>query len=94
MQTCLGTSASGSAAVIAYQDAATHTNDLDLDIDLDEPFTERVDLDKARINRAIEATEARHQSNITLRDGLVWVRAADTAWEGATGTNASAEGVN
>jgi hypothetical protein len=94
MQTCLGTSASGSAAVIPYQNTITRTNNLDLDIDLDETFTKRVDLDKARINSAIEATEARHQSNITLRDGLVWVRAADTAREGATGTNASTEGVN
>jgi hypothetical protein len=70
------------------------TNNLDLDIDLDETFTERVDLDKAGVDCTIEATEFGDQTDVTLGDRLVWVGAADAAWECAHGSNALAEGVD
>ena len=56
-----------------------HTNDLNLDIDLNEALAKRIDLDKTWINGTIESTELGHQTNITLRDGLVGVGADDAA---------------
>ena len=64
------------------------TNDLDLDIDLDKTLTERVDLDETGINRAIESTEFGDETDVTLRDGFVGVRADDAARNGTHSSNA------
>ena len=62
-------------------------DDLDLDIDLDEAFGERVDLDKARVDSAREATKFGYQADITLRDRLVRVGADEAARNCSAETN-------
>jgi hypothetical protein len=57
------------------------TNNLNLHIYRDKPFAERVDLDETWIDGTIEATELGDQTNVSLRDRLVGIRAADTARE-------------
>ncbi len=64
------------------------TNDLNLDIDLDETFTERVDLDETGINGAIEPTEFGDETDVTLRDRLVGVRTDDATGNGTHSSNA------
>ena len=64
-----------------------HTNDLNLDIDLNKTFTERVDLDEAGINSAIESTEFGDETDVTLRDRFVGVRTANAAGESSHGSN-------
>ena len=59
------------------------TNNLNLDIDLEETFTERVDLDETGIDRAVESPELGDQTDVTLRDGFVGVRTADAEGKGA-----------
>jgi hypothetical protein len=71
-----------------------HTDNLDLNIDLDETFAERVDPDETGVHGAVEATELRDETDITLRDGFVWVGAADAARECAHGSNTIPEGVD
>jgi hypothetical protein len=61
------------------------TNNLNFDIDLKEAFAERVDLDET--GRTVESTELGDQTNVTLRDGFIGVRAADAAGKGAHGSN-------
>jgi len=69
--------------VLGHADLLRNLNNLNLDIDLNKMFTERVDLDKTRVNSAIESTEFGDQTNVTLRDRFVGVRTADAAGEGA-----------
>lgn len=83
-----------SASAIALTLADIRTDDLNLDIDLNEAFGERVDLDKARINSTIESTELRNQTDVTLRNGFVWVRADNTARNGAHSSNTRAQGID
>ena len=64
-----------------------HTNDLNFDINLNETFTERVDLDETGINSAIESTELGDQTDVTLRDRFVGVRTANAAGESSHGSN-------
>lgn len=64
-----------------------YLHDLDLDIDLYELFGERVDLDKTRVDGASETTELGDETNITLVDRLVGVRAAKAAGNGTESTN-------
>lgn len=64
-----------------------HTNDLNLDIDLNKAFAKWVDLDETWINSTIESTELCNQTNITLRNGLVWIWADNTAGNGSHGTD-------
>ncbi len=78
----------------AHDFARVHTHNLDLDIDLDETFAERVDLDEAGIDGAIESTELGDQAHVTLRHRLVRVRTADAAGEGAHGSNARSQSVD
>jgi hypothetical protein len=59
------------------------TNNLNLDIDLNETFTERIDLNKTWVDCTIESPEFGDQANITLRNRFVWVGTADTARERA-----------
>jgi hypothetical protein len=61
--------------------AGVPTDNLNLDIHRDQAFAERVDLDETWINGTIESTELGDQTNVSLRDGLVGIRAADAARE-------------
>ena len=74
--------------LIGVLDDLPHTNNLNLDIHLDKLLRQRVDLDKTRIDSAIEATELGNETDVSLADWLVWVGAYDTAWDGSTETNA------
>lgn len=71
-----------------------HLHNLNLDIDLHERFGERVDLDETRVDGASETTELGDETNVTLFDGLVRVRAADTARNRTKSTDGRAEGVD
>ena len=73
--------------IFCHADLTRDLDDLDLDIDLDEAFGERVDLDKARVDSAREATKFGYQADITLRDRLVRVGADDAARNGSAETN-------
>ncbi len=64
------------------------TNDLDLDIDLDQALRERIDLNQARVDSAIESTKLSNQPNVTLGNRLVWVRADDAARNGTQSSDA------
>jgi hypothetical protein len=79
MQTCLGTSAEQISYWKPLADKDIRTNNLNLDIDLDETFAERIDSDQTRINSAVESTELRDQTDITLRNRFVGVRTDDAA---------------
>ena len=80
--------------VLGHADLLWDLDNLDLDIDLDETLRERVDFDKTWVDGAIETTEFGDETDVALRDGLVWVGAADAAWDGAEGTNAGTESVD
>ncbi len=71
-----------------FSHAEERTNDLNLDIDLDKTFTERIDLDKTGVNRAIESTEFCDETDVTLRDRFVGVRTDDAAGNGTHSSNA------
>ena len=62
---------------------------MDLDIDLNKAFRQGIDLDQTWIDSARKSTEAGDQANITLRDGLVGIRAADAAGNRAEETDAA-----
>jgi hypothetical protein len=51
-------------------------------------FTERVDLDETGINSAIESTEFRDETDVTLRDRFVGVRTDNAAGNSTHGSNA------
>ncbi len=70
------------------------TNNLDLDVHLDEALAEGVDLDQSGVDGAVEAAEFRDQTDVTLRDVLVGVRADDAAGDCTEGANAGPEGVD
>ena len=71
-----------------------HFHDLDLDIDLHERFGERVDLDETRVDGASETTELGDETNVTLLDGLVRVRAADAARNRTEGTDGRTQSID
>jgi hypothetical protein len=77
-----------------HADLLRHFNNLDLDVDLDKRFRERVDLDETRVDSASETTELGDETNVSLLDGLVRVRAAETARNGSESTDGRAEGVD
>lgn len=68
-----------------------HTDNLNLDVHLDELLRKRVDLDQTWIDGAVEATEFGDETDVPLVDGLVRVRADDTAWDGTTETKTAPE---
>jgi hypothetical protein len=82
------------ARVDVREFADSLTNDLNLDIDLNETFTERVDLDKTGIDSAIKSTELGDQTDVTLRDRFVGIRTANAAGEGSKSSNARAQRVD
>lgn len=68
--------------VLGHADLLWHLDNLDFDIDLDEALREWVDLDETWVDGAVEATEFGDEADVSLGDGLVWVGAADAAWDG------------
>jgi hypothetical protein len=75
------------AFVCAFAIPFKHTNNLNLNINLDEAFAERVDLNKTRVDSAIETAKFGDQANIALRDRFVGVRTDDTAGDGTHSSN-------
>jgi hypothetical protein len=75
------------AFVYAFAIPFIHTNNLNLNINLDEAFAERVDLNKTRVDSAIETAKFGDQANITLRYRFVGVRTDDTAGDGTHSSN-------
>ena len=71
-----------------------HLHNLNLDIDLYERFGERVDLDETRVDGASETTELGDETNVTLLDGLVWVRAANAARDRTESTDGGTQSVD
>ena len=71
-----------------------HLDDLDLDVDLDELLRQRVDLDQARVDGAVEAAELGDEADVALADGLVGVGAKDAAGDGAAGADDGSKGVD
>lgn len=53
------------------------TNDLDLDVHLDQLFGEGVDLYETGVDGAVEAAEFGDETDVSLADWFVGVRAAD-----------------
>lgn len=50
---------------------------------MDELLAQWVDLDETRINGTIESAKFGHETDITLLDGLVWIRTDEAARNGA-----------
>jgi len=69
-------------------------NNLNLDIDLNERFGERVDLDKTRVDGTSETSKLGDETDVTLLDRLVWIRAADAARNRTKSTDSRTEGVD
>ena len=93
--TCRGTSEHSSVKVVFRgQEDCSHTNDLDPDIDGDKVLGERIDLDQTRIDCAIESSEFGHETNISLVDWLVRVRADDAARDSPKKTDGAPESVD
>lgn len=67
---------------------------MNLDIDLNEAFTERVDLDETRIDSTIEATKLGNQANISLGDRFVWVRTEYATWNSTQSSNARSKSID
>lgn len=80
--------------VLGHANLLRDFHNLDLDIDLNEVFGEWVDLDKTRVDGSSKATELGDQTNVTLRDGLVGIRAAETTRDCSHGSNDVTEGVD
>lgn len=77
--------------VLGHTDLAGHLDDLDLDVDLDQALRKGIDLDETWVDGTIEATEFSDQTNVSLRDGFVWIRADDTAGDCAEETDEGAQ---
>ena len=77
--------------VLCHADLTGYFDDLDLDINLDEALRERVDLNQSRIHGAVEAPEFGDKADVSLRDGLVWIRAEDAARDCTTKSKQGAE---
>lgn len=80
--------------VLGHTDLLRDLDDLDLDVNLDELLAQRVDLDETGVNGAIEAAKFGDEPDITLRHGLIWVGATDTARNGTKSANEGAQAVD
>ena len=94
MQTCWGTSAAIVRHSVNALHGNLHTNNLDLDINLNEALAQRIDLDKTRVDSTIETTELGDQTDITLRDMLIRIRADNAARDGSQVTYAVTKSVD
>lgn len=79
---------------VCGKDGRGHTNDLDLYIDLNELLGQGVNLDKTRVDGTVESTELGDQTDVSLTDWLVRVRADDAAWNSSTEPNAGSKRVH
>lgn len=80
--------------VLGHTDLARNFDNLDLDVDLDQAFGEGIDLDETRVDGARKSSKASDETDIALVDGLVRVRADDTAGNRTEGADAASEGVD
>jgi len=80
--------------VFGHADLFWDFDDLNLDVYLDQALGEWVDLDETWVYCSCESTEFGDQTDLTLRNWLVWVGADDAAGDGAKGTDAASEGVD
>lgn len=80
--------------VFGHADLLGHLDDLDLDVDLEQALRQGVDLDQARVDGLIELAELGDQTDVALVDLLVGVGEADTAGNGAQGSDAGTESVD
>ena len=80
--------------VLGHADLARHLDNLNLDIDLNEAFTERIDLDETWVDGAIEPTEFCDQTDVSLRHWLVRIGADETAGDGAHEADAATKGID
>ena len=71
-----------------------HTNDLYLDIHLNELLRQGVDLDKTRVDCAIESSELGDQTNIALNNRFVGIRTDETERNGAAEADQRSKGVD
>ena len=69
--------------VLGHTDLLGHLDDLDLDVDLHQLLGERVDVDQTGVDGTREAAELGDETDVSLRHGLVGIRADDAAWNGA-----------
>ena len=61
---------------------------------MDKILGQWIDLDKARVDSAVESTELGHKADIALVDGFVGIRADNAARDGAEESNGATETVN
>lgn len=80
--------------VFGHANLLWNLGNLDLDVDLDQALGQRVDLDETRVNGAVETAEFGDETNISLIDTLVGVRADDATGNGSHGTDDSAKGID
>ena len=80
--------------VLLWVEMKIQTNNLNFDIDLDELLGQGVDLDETRVDCTVESTKLGYETNVSLANWLVWVRADDTTWNGSEETDAVPERVN
>lgn len=71
-----------------------HTNNLNLDIDLNELLRKRIDLDKTRVDSAVESSKLRDQADIALTDRAVRVGTADAAGHGTKASDDRAKSID
>lgn len=80
--------------ILGHANLLGHFDNLDLNVDLDELLGERVDVHKTWVNGASEATKLGHKADVTLINGLVRVRADDTARNSSQGADTASECVD
>ena len=80
--------------ILRHADLARYLDDLDLDINLNKALAERVDLNQARVDSAIEAAKLCDKTDISLRNWLVGIGTDETAGDGAHETDAAPERVD
>ena len=80
--------------ILRHADLLWYFDDLDLNIDLDELLGQRIDLDKTRVDSAVETAEFRDEADISLADGFVGVGADNAARDGTAETDAGPEVVD
>ncbi len=80
--------------VLGHTNLLRHLDNLDLDINLYEVFRKWVDLDKTRVDSAVESTKLGDETDITLCNRFIGIRADDTAWNGAAEADTGTESID
>lgn len=72
-----------SHVVLGHADLLGNFHNLNFDVDLGELFRQRIDLDQTGIHGAIESAKFGDQSDVTLRNRFVRIRADNAAGNGS-----------